>query len=134
MIIMPPQIIDMHNVDFNRRKHVRIDRKSRWGNPYKLENPDDENARINVLWKYTLYLLRNEKLLKGIPNLEGKTLACWCYPKKKCHGEILWYLAENQDLVALARRACTDKEVIAEMVFKGLGWEHKKNHIQTTLF
>lgn len=76
---MPPQIIDMHHVDFKRGKHVRIDRKSKWGNPFKLEDPDDENARLEVLWKYTLYLLRNEKLLNDVPLLEGKTLACWCF-------------------------------------------------------
>ena len=131
---MPPQIIDMHHVDFKRGKHVRIDRKSKWGNPFKLEDPDDEEARLDVLWKYTLYLLRNEKLLNDVPLLEGKTLACWCYPRKKCHGEILWYLVENQDLIARAGRACTDKEAIAEMIFAGLGWKHKKSHVQTTLF
>ena len=134
VIIMPPQIIDMHRVDFNRRKHVRIDRKSKWGNPYTLQNQDDEEERIEVLWKYALYLLRNQKLLNSIESLEGKTLACWCFPKHKCHGQILGYLVDNPYLLDRCGKACVDREAIAEKIFEGLGWEHKKKHVQTTLF
>lgn len=128
------QIIDMHHVDFNRKRHVRIDRASKWGNPYVMQDQDDEEERIEVLWKYTLYLLRSQKLLDALPTLEGKTLACWCYPKNKCHGQILEYLVENPELIARCGKACVDRETIAEKVFEGLGWEYKKRHVQTTLF
>lgn len=134
MIEMSLQIIDMHHVDFKRTRHVRIDRKSKWGNPYAMQDKNNEEERVEVLWKYTLYLLRNQKLLDQIPTLEGKTLACWCYPTNKCHGQILGYLLDNPDLIARCGKACIDRESIAEKVFEGLGWEHKKKHVQMTLF
>jgi hypothetical protein len=127
-------IVDMHHVKFNRKKHVRIDRKSKWGNPYILENPDNEEERLEVLRKYTLYLLRNQKLLDDIPSLEGKTLSCWCYPSKKCHGQILQYLTKNPELIERCGKACVDRETIAIQIFEGLGWEYKKKIVQTTLF
>lgn len=129
---MPLQIIDMHNVKFNRNKHTRIDRKSKWGNPFVMKNPDDEDERIEVLWKYTLYLLRSPHILKYIPTLDGKTLACWCVPKK-CHGQILGYLLEHPSIIDKCYKLCVDKEVLAEKIFQGLGWEHKNTHVQTTL-
>lgn len=129
---MSLQIINMHFVDFNKNKHIRIDRKSKWGNPYPLANKDDEDQRAEVLWKYTLYLLRNHKLLKSIPSLKGKTLACWCFPKK-CHGQILGYLVDNPDVIEECKKPNTDREKLAEEIFNKLGWEHKKQYVQTTL-
>jgi Domain of unknown function (DUF4326) len=132
---MSLQIIDMHYVDFKRGKHVRIDRKSKlWGNPFVLVNKKDEEERIEVLWKYTLHLLRNTKMRAAIPSLEGKILACWCYPRNKCHGQILGYLVEHPEVLDSCTVSGINREIVAEKIFEGLGWEHKKKHIQLTLF
>jgi hypothetical protein len=41
-----------------------------------------------VIRKYREYLLSNPDLLDRLPELEGKTLGCWCAPKP-CHGDVL---------------------------------------------
>lgn len=47
-----------------------------------------DGSRKEVLLKYENWLLENPDLLKSLPELEGKTLGCWCHPEK-CHGDIL---------------------------------------------
>jgi hypothetical protein len=44
------------------------------------------------------YILQEPKLLKRIPELKGKLLVCWCYPKA-CHGNVLIELLEKGLLV-----------------------------------
>lgn len=132
---MSLNIIDMHYVDFNKRKHVRIDRKSKlWGNPFVMKDQKDEEERVDVLWKYTLHLLRTLKMRNAIPSLEGKTAACWCYPLNKCHGQILGYLLEHPNVLEDCPASGINRELVGEKIFEGLGWEHKKRHIQLTLF
>jgi hypothetical protein len=38
--------------------------------------------------KYEEYLLQNNELMNSLHEIKGKTLGCWCKPKR-CHGEIL---------------------------------------------
>ena len=65
---------------------VRIDRPSKWGNPFKLE--DYNNDRDLVLKKFRQYFYDNTQLQEDAKNeLTGKTLACWCKPKN-CHGDV----------------------------------------------
>lgn len=70
---------------------VYIGRPSKWGNPFKI-GPD--GTRKIVIEKYRKYILSNEKLMKDIHELKGKTLACWCHPKL-CHGDVLAELANK---------------------------------------
>ena len=64
--------------DFNR---------SKWYNPHhKLLNKG--YSRDQVLSMYRDDLLNNPELLKQLPELKGKVLACWCKPER-CHGDIL---------------------------------------------
>lgn len=131
---METKLIDLHSEKFNKDLHVRIDRRSEWGNPFELHNRNDEAERIEVLWKYTLYLLRDQKLLNKIRKLNGKTLACWCYPKHKCHGQVLIYILAHLDIVDKCRKPSCDREEIAEEIFQGLGWTRVKKYEQQTLF
>lgn len=56
---------------------------SKWGNPYKLtEYSLEESLKL-----YEMYV--REKLLKDIPQLEGKTLGCFCDQSQPCHTNIL---------------------------------------------
>jgi hypothetical protein len=50
---------------------VRIDRKSKWGNPFKM---DSEKGRLLVIWKYVFYLLENNRLLNDLGVLRIKLL------------------------------------------------------------
>lgn len=79
---------------------VRIDRASRWGNPY-THRADVARKRGDV----TLVATRDEAIaaykrmlwadiqsgkvtLDDLAELHLKTLACWCHPQA-CHGDIL---------------------------------------------
>ena len=54
-------------------------------NPFKI---GIDGNRTEVLAKYESYLRGRQDLLDLLPSLEGKTLGCWCFPKK-CHGDII---------------------------------------------
>lgn len=73
---------------------VRIDRKTRWGNPYRI-GPD--GTREEVITKYRTWLqeqISESKItVADMANLHGKRLACWCKPKA-CHGDVLAEMAD----------------------------------------
>ena len=67
---------------------VRIDRGTRFGNPFVLGEDGD---RDDVCEAYADYYLPHKKgILASIESgeLEGKVLVCHCYPKR-CHGDCL---------------------------------------------
>ena len=69
---------------------VRVDRGSRWGNPFIL---DDDGTRAEVIEAYRNHYLPYKPSLKSrIGELRGKLLACWCAPEP-CHGDVLAELA-----------------------------------------
>ena len=77
---------------------VRIDRQTKWGNPYKIGRDGD---REQVIAKYEAYLLESP-LYEQLGELRGKDLACWCAPPsglaidevpRWCHGQVLGYYA-----------------------------------------
>lgn len=70
-----------HRVPFD----IYIGRGSIWGNPFVIGEDGD---RAEVIEKYDRYLDDHPELVARIPELRGKTLACFCAPKS-CHGDIL---------------------------------------------
>lgn len=65
---------------------IRVDRASKWGNPFEIPDDGDRDA---VIRKYTDYYLPHKPmLLDKLSTLKGKALGCWCAPKA-CHGDIL---------------------------------------------
>ena len=65
---------------------VRIDRTTKWGNPFEVEKDGDRSYVIESFGEH--YLPRKPSLLEALPELQGKILACWCFPQR-CHGEVL---------------------------------------------
>ena len=63
--------------------------QSKWHNPFKIGRDGD---RDQVLARYRDYLLSRPDLVAALPELRGKTLACWCAPEA-CHGDVLLDLA-----------------------------------------
>lgn len=71
--------------------------RSIWHNPYRIKDLDglplnDTEKRASVINKYAAYLEREPQLLARLPELEGKTLVCWCKQHgtdTPCHGDIL---------------------------------------------
>jgi Domain of unknown function (DUF4326) len=64
---------------------VRIDRTTKWGNPFRI---GEHGTREEVIAKYEEYLLATPRLLRMLPELKGKRLGCWCAPNP-CHGDVL---------------------------------------------
>ena len=71
---------------------IYIGRGSKWGNPFKI---GADGTRADVVKKYEEYLRNNKTLLKALPELEDKTLGCFCAPLA-CHGDVLKLLFEEQ--------------------------------------
>jgi len=60
---------------------------SEWHNPFKLY--DYGGSRSVMLNRYERYIRKERPdLWKKLPELEGKTLGCWCKPFQ-CHGDVL---------------------------------------------
>jgi len=68
---------------------IRIDRRTKWGNPFK-EGRD--GTREAVIAKYEAWIKTQPALMAALPELRGKVLGCWCAPKP-CHGNVLARLA-----------------------------------------
>ena len=68
---------------------VRIDRATKWGNPFVIGRDGD---RARVIEKYRVWLWREIRAgrigLDELAALDGKRLACWCAPEP-CHGDVL---------------------------------------------
>lgn len=78
---------------------ARIDRRTPYGNPYAIGDPDPNGYpmdRDQVIMLYRRYI---EAKMLGEPDflepLRGKRLACWCRPPEGflgrllCHGQVI---------------------------------------------
>lgn len=79
---------------------IYIGRPSIWGNPFSHLPNTLATYRVKdrkeAITRYKEWLLQNEELLKRLPELKGKVLACWCKPQA-CHGDILLELANKEN-------------------------------------
>lgn len=81
---------------------VYVGRPSKWGNPYRVGQPDPMLAgnvmtASDALRMYEWYLEANPVLqAEAIMLLHGKDLACWCKPGEPCHADVLLRLANNR--------------------------------------
>jgi len=67
--------------------------ESKWANPYVIGRDGD---RETVIVKYEEYIKGKPELLKDLPELKDKVLACWCdYPAENCHCSVLLKLLEE---------------------------------------
>ena len=68
---------------------VRIDRRTRWGNPWIVGR---DGSRAEVIARYRVDLWRRirarDVLLEDLADLHGRTLLCHCHPLP-CHGDVL---------------------------------------------
>jgi hypothetical protein len=64
--------------------------RSKWANPYTVKR----YGRAEALARYEQEV-RGGPLWDQLPELEGKTLACWCKPEP-CHGDVLLRLIEER--------------------------------------
>ena len=75
---------------------VKVDRTTRWGNPYVGDGKMTPEARAYVISLFNEYLKRPEQAdeIAAIRDqLRGKNLACWCPLDQPCHADVLLELA-----------------------------------------
>ena len=65
---------------------------SPWKNRYTVTRYGREEA----VARYQEDILNSEELLSRLGELEGKTLACWCKPDERCHGDVLLELLQER--------------------------------------
>ena len=84
---------------------VLIDRRTRWGNPFKL-GVDGDRERVIALYRADLWrrIRAGEISLEDLAELDGCWLACWCEPLP-CHGDVLARAAEWASGVLAERKA-----------------------------
>ena len=87
------------------RYDVYIGRPSKWGNPFKLINADDDQERAEVLDEYRVWLWneirRGRWTVRELSELADRRLGCFCAPKP-CHGDALLRAAQFAQTVEAA--------------------------------
>jgi len=67
-------------------KAVRVDRGTKYGNPFLLDADGDRDQVCNC---YEVHYLPNKpSILSDVKKLKGMVLVCHCYPQR-CHGDTL---------------------------------------------
>ena len=84
-----PQLRDMFEHAPVHDNTVLIDRRTRWGNPYRI-GPDGTRRRVVALYRADLWCRIRSGLItmEELAELHGMWLACWCHPLP-CHGHVL---------------------------------------------
>ncbi len=86
---------DIKLIDWAKEEglYQRIDRATKWGNPFEI--PDDGD-REEVCVSYTIYYGLKKSLHSKVDELKGAVLGCHCYPAQ-CHGDYLAGVANNEN-------------------------------------
>lgn len=80
---------------------VNVARPTAFGNPFRVSGDFPAVAAVQTfrLWLETgvCHLVdERAKLLRRLPELRGKDLACWCPEGAPCHADILLELANRE--------------------------------------
>ena len=86
-----PSVFNLRNIP-NGMEVVRVDRGSRWGNPFILGVDGDRDEVIRKFEEYLKWRLTIQP--DWLKPLKGENLACWCAPRK-CHADILMKYANK---------------------------------------
>lgn len=74
----------------SQRLAVRVDRSSRYGNPFVLNEDGDRDRVCECYEKH--YLPHKPSIKSRIHELKGRVLICHCFPQR-CHGDTLAKMA-----------------------------------------
>lgn len=75
-------------------KAIRIDRGTKYGNPFLLDADGDRDYVCDCYEKH--YLPHKPSIANSVALLAGKVLICHCYPER-CHGDCLCELANEKN-------------------------------------
>lgn len=85
---------------------VKVARPSRWGNPFTVAAHGVDAVEMFRKWlageplsageRFTFLTDRRAELLARLPELKGKSLACFCPLSDACHADVLLELANKE--------------------------------------
>lgn len=77
-------------------KTLRVDRSSKWGNPFVITK---YNNRDQVIRQYTSWIRKRpwliDELIDVLEESEYVHLGCWCVPQR-CHAHVLLELVNER--------------------------------------
>ena len=79
---------------------VKVDRTTRWGNPFRAGQWRDYTAADAV--RHFEQWMRGDMSMSSVgeppdlAGLRGKNLACWCTPGEPCHADVLLKMANAE--------------------------------------
>lgn len=92
-----PRVVNLRNPKISQIECVRVDRRTKWGNPFIMRNASDaERNRVCDEFEEMVAHWQPETLAAAKRELKGKNLACWCAPKR-CHADTLLRIANQED-------------------------------------
>lgn len=79
---------------------VKVDRTTFWGNPFPVAFGRTQLEAANLFRSWLMFGFqtggspeKREAVLRELPSLRGKNLACWCRPGEPCHADVLLEMA-----------------------------------------
>jgi hypothetical protein len=83
------EVVNMQNCKppWGQPGDVRIDRKTKWGNPFVMQS-ESERDRVCNMYEGRFLVMSLSKVLDIAEIADAKRLGCWCKPKR-CHGDFL---------------------------------------------
>jgi hypothetical protein len=89
-----PRVVHCKRSEFD----VMIDRDTKWGNPFGSKDVSRAKYKVGsrdeAIKEYSKWILKQDELMSSLHELKGKTLGCWCKPKR-CHGDVLVSLVSD---------------------------------------
>jgi hypothetical protein len=82
---------------FGKQGVTKIDRTTRFGNPFRLEKDGGDYTREESVVAYQNWFyekLQDDEFREAVEELRGETLGCWCKPKA-CHGDVILHYLEQ---------------------------------------
>lgn len=75
---------------------VKVDRTTKWGNPFKSPSANPTNAYAVGQFRKALVAGKLAVTVEDVRReLGGKNLACWCAPSYICHADVLLAMAND---------------------------------------
>lgn len=68
---------------------VKVDRTTKWGNPYVGDGPHDRALMAKLFTEYCARPEQAQFVAAARLELRGKNLACWCSLDGPCHAQVL---------------------------------------------
>ena len=113
------------------KQAVRIDRKSAYGNQFKINEPHPDTG-LPMTRDDVCELFEARQLpTMDVTKLRGKHLLCWCKDDERCHGDSIIRKLNEEPVADCERMDTTDTDDQLRMVAGRIAQEHAE--IQTLM-